>query len=743
MMKRKFQLRIALPVFFAALVTITAVLIFLVNYIFSLSSMDKVSRDYIGNVGSLVLEKTLNHLAPAAKLASINADLLDPHNSQSDYLKNFNRVTIGQLNVYPQVTQTYIADTKGNFLLNTREKDGSIASQSTTRLRDDEAARSIVATALSMPKVSLEDKAAIAALVTPIIKTSASYRDIDGQPSRTEVLKGSVYDPRLRPWFKAAVKKKSTTWTPAYLFSSTGKHFASGQLGITASSPILGAQAFSDLQGVVGVDITLLELSKFIGSLQIGKTGRAFIINSTGQMIALSDYSKVTVTNEAGQTSLANINQSKDAAALLSYQLLASETSEHQHVLDVSGPRFTKFQSAGLNYIGYFLPIPEELGLDWYIGIVVPEDDFIGDIRRNLVLSILISGLALLIVFLLSIRLSKGITQPLAILTREALAIREFHVDGSLPLHTRFRELHEMATAFESMKAGLRSFRKFVPADLVRTLVQSGEEASLGGRRERITIFFSDIVGFTRIAEQMSAEALITHLGEYVSLQSNVIEEMRGTVDKFIGDAIMAFWNAPLPVEQHALRTCEAALAVQAALRAQRPHWQAQGLPIFHARIGIETGDVVVGNMGSAKRLNYTVIGDTVNQASRLESLGKFYQVSILIGEVAFGEAGSGIEARWLDRVILMGKSKAINIYELLAKKGELGEPAQQFRALYESALLEYFAQRWEAADSLFAQAQQLQANDHACTLMRARCAEFTLHPPADNWNGAFVPDSK
>ena len=743
MMKRKIQLRIALPVFFAILVAITAVLIFLVNYMFSLSSMNKVSQDYIGNVATLVLEKTLNHLAPASKLANMDAGLLDPHRTDLDYVSNFDQTTMKQLSIYPQVTQVYFGDMHGNFRLNTREQDGSIASQIITRLKDDESARDTVNIALKMPKVTDDDKFNIAKLITPIISTVSIVRDQEGAIIGSDKTYDYAYDPRLRPWFKAAEEKKATVWTPAYLFSSSGKHFASGKLGITASSPVLGKKLFSDISGVIGVDITLLELSNFVGSLTIGKTGRAFIVNSSGQMIALSNYKDVIVTDEKGAPKLANISQIKDVAAIESYNSLAKITEEQKRVLDFNTPRFSSFKSGDLNYISYFLPVPEELGLNWYIGIVVPEDDFIGDIRRNLILSILISAMALMIVLLLSMRLSKGITQPLASLTKEALAIREFHVDGSLGLETRFRELHEMATAFDSMKAGLRSFRKFVPADLVRTLVQSGEEAALGGRRERITVYFSDIVGFTSIAEQMSAEALIPHLGEYISLQSDVIQDGAGTVDKYIGDAVMAFWNAPAVVEHHALKACQAALAVQAKLEAQRIQWAQLGLPIFHARIGIETGEVVVGNMGSAKRLNYTVIGDTVNQASRLESLGKYYKVSILIGEVAYSEASDGIEARLLDKVILVGKRKAIYVYELLALKGELTDDIQRFKDVYESGMQAYFARRWQDAEDFFIQSQHMKPKDHASALMLERCRSFKLNPPAIDWDGAFVPESK
>ena len=743
MINRKIQLRIALPVFFAVLVSVTAVLIFLVNYIFSLSSMNKMSQKYIGNVGALVLEKTLNHLAPAFKLAAMDTDLLDPQRKNGNYAANFNRVTMKQLAIYPQVTQIYYADTKGNFRMSTREKDGSVASQVITRFKDDVAARKTVATALKAPKETAEEQADLVKLVSPIISTIVTKRDLDGNALGSERVAGSAYDPRLRPWFVAASENKATVWTPAYLFSSSGKHYASGKLGISASSPIAGTGMFADTVGVIGVDITLQELSNFIGSLTIGNTGRAFIVNSTGQIIALNNYKDLIVNDEHGVARLATITQIQDSAVVQSFRLLSKAENDPSRILNFTNSQFTSFTSEGVSYIGYFLPIPKELGLDWYIGIVVPEDDFIGDIRHNLELSILISSLALIIVFLLSVRLSRGITKPLAILTREALSIREFRVEEPLVMRTYFRELHEMATAFDSMKTGLRSFRKFVPADLVRTLIQSGVEASLGGRRENVTVYFSDIVGFTSISEKMRAEELITHLGEYISTQSNLVQNRQGTVDKYIGDAVMAFWNAPVPVEQHALRACEAALDVQDKLKEQRVLWQQQGLPLFYARIGIETGDVVVGNMGSAQRLNYTVIGDTVNQASRLESLGKFYKVSILIGEVAYGQASAGIEARLLDKVILMGKSKAIYVYELLARKGELGEAAGRLKAHYEAGMTAYFSRRWQEARELFEQAQNLDPTDHATVMMLERCDAFMVNPPAEDWNGAFVPESK
>ncbi len=188
-------------------------------------------------------------------------------------------------------------------------------------------------------------------------------------------------------------------------------------------------------------------------------------------------------------------------------------------------------------------------------------------------------------------------------------------------------------------------------------------------KKWRLTILFSDLVGFTTISEDLSPENLIHLLNEYFSTMTDIILNCKGTVDKYIGDAIMAFWGAPLPIKDHAAKACQAALAMKKAIAPLQETWQERGLPLLGTRLGIHTGQAIVGNVGSRDRFNYTVMGDTVNLASRLEGVNKIYGTSILVSESTHQQAGTAFLFRELDLVQVKGRLQPVTIYELLGRQ--------------------------------------------------------------------------
>jgi adenylate cyclase len=230
----------------------------------------------------------------------------------------------------------------------------------------------------------------------------------------------------------------------------------------------------------------------------------------------------------------------------------------------------------------------------------------------------------------------------------------------------------------------------------MRTLISRGIEAKLGGEEREVTIFFSDLVDFTRISEELGNE-LIPHMSVYLQSMSEEIIHQKGTIDKYIGDSIMAFWGAPNQNDFHPLDACRAALNCQKELKALRFRWKRECKPLFFTRIGINTGKVLVGNMGSENKMNYTIIGDSVNVASRLEALNKKYGTEILIGEDTYKEVKDDVVVRKLDRVKVYGKEGALDIYELLEMRDEITsfdkfdwiEVYEEGLALYQDAKFE------------------------------------------------------
>jgi adenylate cyclase len=279
-----------------------------------------------------------------------------------------------------------------------------------------------------------------------------------------------------------------------------------------------------------------------------------------------------------------------------------------------------------------------------------------------------------------------------------------------------------VAAQVQSMQTGLRSFSKFVPEELVESLLASGREASQAAERRVVTVSISDIQGFTTIAEHLDPEQLVAQLGDYLEALSGQILEAGGTIDKYIGDSILTLWGAPLARADHATVACRAMLDNQQRVRELNARWHSEGRPAFHTRIGISTGEVVVGVIGSRARLNYTVLGDNVNLASRLEGLCKEYRAEILISEATFRAAESDIVARPLDWVEIRGRIEPVAVYELLAMRGEAPGMLVRRAAVFAQAVDAFRQQAWDEADSLLDEALKLCPEDRPARLLQERC---------------------
>jgi adenylate cyclase len=293
------------------------------------------------------------------------------------------------------------------------------------------------------------------------------------------------------------------------------------------------------------------------------------------------------------------------------------------------------------------------------------------------------------------------------------------------------------------MGTGLSAFRKYMPADLVEILIREGIEAKRGGSTQPLTVLFTDLAGFTGLTEA-APDKIVDILGDHLDFMSRIVAAHAGTVDKFIGDSVMAFWNAPTSNPQHALSACKAALACRAAFLQSTQGMQAMTLGKVGLRIGVNSGAALVGNIGSHDRLNYTAIGDVVNVASRLESLNKRYGTDILIGESTRAEAGEDIVARRVDKVAVYGRRGGIAVYELLgltetrAALGDLSWIAQ-----YDAGFERYLNRDFAGAIAAFREADRLRGRDEASRRMILRCERYIEQAPPADWDGTDTAESK
>ena len=365
--------------------------------------------------------------------------------------------------------------------------------------------------------------------------------------------------------------------------------------------------------------------------------------------------------------------------------------------------------------------------------------DFYARLREIIFLSALVAFAGLLVSALIISVLYKQITNPLRALVVETEKIKKFQLDEPISIPSRVTEITDVIDAVAQMKTGLQSFKKYVPAQLVRDLMATNQEASIGGSVRQMTVFFSDIANFTEISEQLRPSVLAKYLSEYLELMTGQIMSNHGTVDKYIGDAVMAFWGAPAPLPNHAHQACLAALRCRDALAQVARQWKAEDRPLFRTRMGINTGDLIVGNMGSPQRLSYTVIGDAVNLASRLESLNKVYGTEILISDETYAACGDAFETRLIDFVVVKGKTEAVQIRELIAEKGDIAPTDLEFIRAFEYAAGYYQRRDWEKALQLFQNCLQMRPEDRPSNIFLERCQGFLINPPPNDWTGVIV----
>jgi adenylate cyclase len=553
----------------------------------------------------------------------------------------------------------------------------------------------------------------------------------------------SAEDPRTRPWYRAGRTSGKQAWSETYvLFGVEG---VPDMPGVSCATPFY--RPAGRLVGVVTATFDMRELSDYLKGLAVGHRGYAFVLeyraDGSRHVIAHPDASIL-------------IRGAREEGTIRVRELVPAEQTADARVPafleQVPGDRSTagqkamtrvRFTQGGVRYLGSHRGLQADGSPPWVIGVVIPEAEILQNVDRNNRHTLLL-GLAVLTgAVLVSLGVARQVARPLERLAREAAAIGRWHLEPRPPARSLVEEVHRLAVANENMKTSLRSFSKYVPADLVRTLLAAGQEARLGGENRRVTILFADLAGFTSITEQLAPAQLVEHLSEYLQVMSAEVLATAGTLDKYIGDAVMAFWGAPVARPQHALDACRAALGCRQRMEQLRARWKAEGKPLLFARLGLHTGEVVVGNIGSEARLNYTVIGDAVNLASRMEGLNKYYGTEILITDSTRRAIGDALVVRPVDWVSVKGKTRPVQVYELLGAKGEVGGAIEALVELHDRALALYRLREWARARALFEQILEGRPHDGPARALMARCREYQAHPPGDGWDGVHRMESK
>jgi adenylate cyclase len=287
-----------------------------------------------------------------------------------------------------------------------------------------------------------------------------------------------------------------------------------------------------------------------------------------------------------------------------------------------------------------------------------------------------------------------------------------------------------------------RAFQHYVTAAVVDRMLANPELLRLGGEKRELTVLFSDIRAFTTISEKLSPEELVQHLSEYLTAMTDLIFEHEGMLDKYVGDEIMAVYGATPPPEKHAYRACLTGVRMMEKLRELHRKWEMEGKPLFNIGIGVNTGDMIVGNMGSRARFDYTVTGDNVNLGSRLEGINKLYGTNIIISEFTQRKLDGGLVTRELDKVRVKGKLETVIIYELMGE-GKLPQEMQDLIEQHQLGLEAYKARDWARAKQYFTKALEIRPGDGPSREFSSRCDWYRTTPPPDSWDGAFNIETK
>ena len=345
-------------------------------------------------------------------------------------------------------------------------------------------------------------------------------------------------------------------------------------------------------------------------------------------------------------------------------------------------------------------------------------------------------------------RFAQRISGPLQAISKDMNRVSRLVFKENQAKSSNTIEVQDMQNAFYKMKNAIQSFSKYVPREIVLNMTLHQKMAKLGVVPRTITIFFSDIAGFTSICETLQPNEILKMLSEYFTLMTEVIIDHEGILLEFIGDAILAIWNAPYDIPNHAVACLMATLKMQKALKSLNERWAKIDIPNVSIRCAIHTDEVFVGNLGAPDRMKYGVMGDGVNLASRLEELNKLYGTKHLISDKTYNSLGvkEQFVLRHIDKVVVKGRSKATDLYEIICVRGEqISESHKEFIRIYSEGMVLYFNREFALAKTKFDEARETKESkiDLSCDLLGSRCANYISNPPPQAWDGASILLSK
>jgi class 3 adenylate cyclase len=412
--------------------------------------------------------------------------------------------------------------------------------------------------------------------------------------------------------------------------------------------------------GVASAQITLNGLSDLLAKHKASANSVTVIADQNGKVLA-HPVPGTAVRKVDGQLRLTDLEKLDDPQIVAAVRQHASGNAN----------RFTfELEPEGKEYVALFSEFPAGSGKNWQGIVVTPTDDFVGELKRtNRKLIWLMLALVLLESALIYF-MARQVSRPIEMVSETMQRIRSLSFGDRIPSDSRIHEIAQLQRATTLLDNALRSFALFAPVGIVRELIESGQSLAPGMEQRFMTMLFTDVESFTSIAEHLSPQELSEQTSRYFENITSAVAQEGGTIDKFIGDSVMAFWGAPTAIDDHVFRACVAALRASHRMKHLNAQWAIEGRKQMRVRLGVHCDTVVVGNVGSPERLSYTVMGDGVNVASRIEGLNKQFGTLICISDSVYERVADRVVARALGHVPVKGRETEIMVYELLGIRG-------------------------------------------------------------------------
>lgn len=693
---------------FFILQVITAIFIISYTYVNNSRTLVDFSNRLMDDVSNYEVTTITSNFNDVIRSTELGSYLVRDISKVDIKNKDLIQFMVGHLRQFKSLDSVYVATEAGYFIQLKRIWPGATYRLGTSKL---------------LPK-----KAVFALRVvdrtTPKVFEVWYYLDDSANKLEEEVIPESqiTFVPKSRPWYQRTLQMRTNIWTDVFIAD------ASMSPSIACAVPLFSTNG--EFEGVASSAIGLGQLSE---DLVLNSGSQSMIINQKGEVIA-HPTEKDIYKNINGEAKLITVNELTDKTAAEAFRVRTQQVEKQRFLFKVNN----------VEYIALFKPVKNEGFAGWDYLMITPIDNFIGGVKATQHNTLLICLVILILSIVVIVLIAKRISMPIHNLSEQADRITNFDLSAVDEVKSGIKEIQKLQDSIARMRKSLVSFAKFVPRNLVKKLLDKGAEVKIGGAKRNITILFSDIENFTSISEACPAEKLVSHLSEYFEEMTEILNKNNGTVDKYIGDAIMAFWGAPQHDTNHSLHCCVSALLCQRRLLDLNRKWVYEKKPEFLTRIGIHTGEAIVGNIGSSERMNYTILGNSVNLASRLESANKLYGTNIIISDTTVKCLHDHAVVRPLDMIEIAGKDGVAPIYELVALKNAdplvLPSTAQiKFCDEFTKGFRYYLERRWDEAITIFKHLLITFGRDEPCELYIKRCEMFKESPPPSNWNGISI----